>query len=293
MQTKKYPGRSNGQGTDKFSNTSNYSTAKTESLSLDDVRQMLSFIPADDYDEWQKAGMAIHSEFDDSGFSVWDDWSQSADNYKPASARTAWQSFNPGAIKIGSLVYLAKRYGWSPQSDPKPLRPIPNPKPAPKPIASNTQRYALELWLASDYDDDVVAGHEYAQRKGIDWAAGAARGIASGKLIGKQADCIIVPIYSIETGKLQGVQCINSEGEKQSFGRVSGGCLLLGNTLNKASSWYVAEGWASAVSMAFHHCKGNSVCAASFGKSQLENTARKIGEVHQPSEIVILQEVDA
>ena len=159
-------------------------------------------------------------------------------------------------------------------------------------ILDTTGTYALKLWLAAEKDNSaVVSGHQYAKDKGIERAAGAGRGIASGSLIGKDADCIIVPIRNIVTNKVQGVQCIVSSENKQNFGPVSGGALILGNTLDKSLTWYVCEGWASAVSMVFHHLHGNGVCASSFGKSNQRKVAELMAEVHQPKEIIILEEV--
>ena len=195
-----------------------------------------------------------------------------------------------GAVSIGSLVHLAKEHGWRNNSTAiKAITPKATKPPAPQ---SNTSAYGLRLWLVADSDDSTVASHEYAIDKGIDWAAGAGRGVASGSLIGKEADCLIVPIRNIETDKIQGVQCINADGIKQTFGSVSGGALILGNTLDKSLSWYVCEGWASAVSTVFHHLGGNGVCACSFGKSNQRKVAELMAEAYQPKEIIILQEVD-
>jgi len=235
--------------------------------------------------------MALKSELGDDGFSLFDEWSKEAHNYESKAAISTWRSFKGGAVSIGSLVRLAKEHGWRSNVAP---RKIPSPK-ATKPPKSqpNTSAYALRLWLAADCHDSTVAGHQYAKDKGIDWAAGAGRGGASGKIIGKNADCIIVPIRNIQTNKVQGVQCIVSSENKQNFGAVSGGALILGNTLDKSLTWYVCEGWASAVSMVFHHQKGNGVCAASFGKSNQRKVAELIAETYQPNEIVILEEVDS
>jgi len=63
--------------------------------------------------------------------------------------------------------------------------------------------------------------------------------------------------------------------------------------LDKSLVWYVCEGWASAYSTVFHHQKGNGVCACSFGKSNLDNTAKLIAKHHQPDGILILRENDS
>lgn len=88
------------------------------------------------------------------------------------------------------------------------------------------------------------------------------------------------------------MQCINADGDKQTFGTVSGNALVLGNTLDKSLYWCVCEGWASAVSMAFHYLHGNGVAAAAFGKGNLDAVAHKLAEVYQPETIRILRERD-
>ena len=253
------------------------------------IWQMAQFIPAHEREKWITVGMALKSELGDSGFSLFDEWSKSADSYNSNSVISVWRSFHGGAVSIASLVHLAKENGWRSNSVPMKTHAPKFTKP-PKP-QSNTGAYGLRLWLAADSSDSAVAGHQYAIDKGIEWAAGAGRVTASGSLIGKDADCIIVPIRNIETNKVQGVQCIVGSENKQNFGPVSGGALILGNTLDKSLTWYVCEGWASAVSMVFHHLHGNGVCASSFGKSNQRKVAELMAEVHQPKEIIILEEV--
>ena len=106
----------------------------------------------------------------------------------------------------------------------------------------------------------MVAAHPYAERKGITWAAGAGRGPASGSLIGKNADCIIVPMRTIK-GNLTGVECIDLLGTKQTFGKK--GLLMLGSDGDTATPIFIVEGWADAVSTwkAF----GNVLVIAVFG----------------------------
>ena len=265
-------------------------TALNQQIDKDAIWQMLQFIPAHERDTWITIGMALQSELGDSGFSLFDEWSRPADNYESKSVISVWRSFKGGAVSIGSLVRLAKEHGW--HSGETRQAPLPKARKIPSQIQNTTRTYALQLWLAANSDDSVVSKHQYAIDKGIDWAAGAGRGNASGSIIGKNTDCLIVPIRDIQTNKVQGVQCINSEGSKQTFGSVSGGGLILGNTLDKSLIWYVTEGWASAVSMVFHHQKGNGVCASSFGKSNQHKTAKLLAEFHHPKEIIILEEVD-
>jgi len=234
--------------------------------------------------------MALKFELGNGGFSLFDAWSQLSHRYKAADTKSVWRSFKKGSIRIASLFYMAKEQGWRRDADfvepPAPLKSTP-PKAAP-----DTLHYALKLFSKSSTDDSAVAAHLYCKTKGISHAGGAGVVTGSGRIIGTNASCICLPIRGTRVGELQGVQLINEGGAKQSFGRVSGGCLLLGNTLDKSLVWSVTEGWASAYSILFHHLNGHGVVAVAFGKSNLTPCAETLAEVHQPGNIQIIAEQD-
>lgn len=276
-----------------------------QELTRDDIWGMLSAIDPHDYADWLKIGMALESELGESGFSLFDDWSQTAENYKTSTVRSTWASFSGSGVGIGSLIYMANQNGWR-KDAPAPVTPAPASKPAPKPQPSNTGAYAAELWLAADKwmladnwlshpsPDESVAAHPYAGAKGITHAGGAVRGIASGKVIGKNADCIIVPIREHGIGGVKAVECINPDGKKQTFGSKSGNYLLLGNTLDKSIPWYVVEGWADGYSAVWHldnldgSKRDNCAGAIAFGKANLDKCANQIQEHHNPATITII-----
>jgi len=253
---------------------------------IDDIYPALQCIPADDRKTWIQAGMAIKSELGDAGFSLWDDWSRTADNYEERAARDVWRSFKAGKINVGTLFYLAKSNGWREGS--QPLKRIIKPRSAPTPIKRNTGAYGLELWLKSDWKS--APDHPYPQSKGITWPAGAGRVTASGRVIGKDADCLIVPIRDISTFKVKAVQCINPLGKKQTFGPASGNGFVCGNTLDLSLPWFVVEGWADAISMVFHHLDGNAVAFAALGKGNMDMLAKKIADIHAPDKIIIWED---
>jgi hypothetical protein len=261
---------------------------KHRTATLSDALAMLSYIPAHDRETWVLIGMALKAEFGDEGFEPFDNWSQSSYKYEARSVKDVWKSFKSEGITFASLSKLAIEAGYCASTRKPPVAFIPTLGP-PKPN-SDTSIYAKKLFLACERGDIFLAKHEYSRKKGIDWAAGAGRGKASGKLIGKDADCIIVPVRNIQATKVQGVQCINVDGVKQSFGSISGGSLLLGNTLNRKATWFVAEGWASAVSTVFH--LGEEVCACAFGKGNMEKVAKQIAAYYSPDQIIILKEQD-
>lgn len=188
-----------------------------------------------------------------------------------------------------SFLAVAEFLGMDGSSAVRPMPPVPR-KPAPKPTTSTTQKYAAELWLGAIKDDATVAGHDYARRKGITWAAGAGRTTASGSRIGKNADVLVVPIRSTETKKLIGAECINPAGVKQSFGSKSG-ALVLGNDLDHDLPIFIFEGWSSAVAWTFQVHAGNACSAVAFGKSRMRRAAEDIAEKYQ-SRVVIMEEDD-
>ena len=157
-----------------------------------------------------------------------------------------------------------------------------------KPEASKTQPYAESLWKAANSDDGYVASHPYCARKDINWACGAARGSASGKLIGRASDCVILPQRTLE-GDFCGVECISPKGVKQSFGRK--GVLTLGNTLDKTLPIYITEGWADAVSAWILF--GNVVVIAVFGKNHQDKMADEILATEPERNIIIVRDSDA
>lgn len=246
-------------------------------------------IPAEDRDTWVRVGMAIHSALGESGFSLWDYWSQSASNYDERAAQHVWRSFKSGRTQIGTLFHIAREHGYRPGRETA-ARTIPTRKPLPS--TGSTAKYAAEIWLRADFRDKIVTAHPYAVAKGIASAGGVGRVIASGCKIGKDADCIVVPIRDLDTWKVRAVQCINAQGAKQTFGAASGNGLLLGNTLDKTLPWFVAEGWATAYSMVFHHQDGHGVCAVAFGKGNLDKVAHRLSVLYAPDRVVILREVD-
>jgi len=255
---------------------------------MSQAEELLRFIPSEDRDTWLSVGMALKCEIGDAAFQLYDHWSRSATNqYKAQSVKDVWNSFNGTGITWGTLVYLARQHGWNG----KLVKPVIAGKDAqpPEPLP-DTSAYAKELYLAAKHDDGFVIAHPYAVMKGLESTGGARRGKASGRLIGSKADCLIVPIRDIESNKVQGVECINPEGMKQTFGRKSGGALVLGNSLQKSEPWYILEGWASTYSTVFHHDKHTAVCA--FGKGSQDSVAREINGIYNPDEIIILREAD-
>ena len=77
------------------------------------VKSALSYIPSHERDVWLKMGMAIKSEYGETGFEIWDEWSRTSHNYKLSDSKSVWRSIDGvGGITIGTLIYEAKRHGF-------------------------------------------------------------------------------------------------------------------------------------------------------------------------------------
>jgi len=266
-----------------------------QAITLGDTYHALTFVDSNERETWLRVGMAIKSEFGDNGFNVWDDWSRTGESYKAKDAQDVWKSFRGDGVTIATLIYEAKQNGWMRLPNYKVVDEITKAKtpPPPKPMEPKVD-YAKRLWIRADWTK--VKSHPYSRRKkfnrGLNNSFGAARGFATGKIIGENADCIIVPIRNYRTNELQAVQCINAAGEKQTFGRLTGGSLILGNDLDPELSILVFEGWASTVAWVFFIEKGNACAVCSFGKSNQERVGREMEEKYPGRHVVLMVEED-
>jgi putative DNA primase/helicase len=166
---------------------------------------------------------------------------------------------------------------------PKPTNPPPAP---PQPSKAPTYNKAVAIWQQAQSCRDI-ASHPYAVKKGVSWAAGAARGRVTSRLVGNAADCLIIPMHTLD-GEFCGVECINPEGTKQTFGNK--GVLLLGDKENKSLPIHLVEGWADGVSA--KHFFGDVLVVVVFGLGMLEKKAAEIQSYNSDSSITIWPDND-
>ncbi|HEY6527103.1 MAG TPA: PriCT-2 domain-containing protein [Cellvibrionaceae bacterium] len=88
-----------------------------EPTTLDDVREALGFVRDLAYvrEDWVKIGNALKSEFGDSAFDVWLDWSSNYPKFKSSEARGVWKSLKFGKNSLGYLFRRAIASGYSRQ----------------------------------------------------------------------------------------------------------------------------------------------------------------------------------
>jgi len=77
-----------------------------------DIASALASIPADERSTWVSMAMAVKSELGDSGYPIWDQWSQTAHNYNARSAKAVWKSCKGTGLTIATLFHEAQTCGW-------------------------------------------------------------------------------------------------------------------------------------------------------------------------------------
>ena len=93
-------------------------TPDSSKPSAEQVGEMLSFIPADDYEVWVTIGCALRREGYD--FSLWDAWSQKSVAYgkaptTPDKMPAKWESFQEERDRqatLGTIYHHAQTHGW-------------------------------------------------------------------------------------------------------------------------------------------------------------------------------------
>lgn len=80
----------------------------------EEIASALNAISPDmDYYDWLSVGMALKTEFGESGFRLWDDWSAGGAKYDSRIMQGKWKSFREGkGYTAGTIYYLAKQAGW-------------------------------------------------------------------------------------------------------------------------------------------------------------------------------------
>jgi putative DNA primase/helicase len=198
-----------------------------------------------------------------------------------------------GWSKAEAFKAVRRWLGLDPTAD----APKPRQRPIPAPVAAPPKRdlgpYARALWARANREDSAVAGHPYAVAKRVDWACGAGRAFASGRKIGKEADCIIVPVRT-PAGEVCAVECLadhrDAHGKfvRQAFGDKSRGWLTIGNDLDPKIPRYVVEGWATGARLA--KTKRNCCIFVAFGSGRLLEVAEQIERRASGSTVLICAE---
>lgn len=210
----------------------------------------LQFLSPIERETWLQIGMAIKSEFGDAGFQMWDEWSQSTDNYNKLSSRSVWKSYKGTGITIASLFHLAKQNGWKDNDQyAKPNREQMQARQ--RDMAERLTQEGIER-VKSQQSAAKKAGwvmhqtkleqHAYLHSKGWPDAKGPVWWAS------EESNLLCLPMRVGES--LVGVQMIDREGGKRYLTgqRTSGAEYLISNNGRGASDFWV-EGYATGLSL--------------------------------------------
>lgn len=76
--------------------------------------KLLEYISAEHYYEWVQVGMALKASYGEEGFPHWHSWSQKSTKYRGVKElEFKWKTFKREGVSAGTIVYLAKRGGWT------------------------------------------------------------------------------------------------------------------------------------------------------------------------------------
>lgn len=111
---------------------------------LDELKDALEYISADEYETWIKVGMGLHDNFhgETTGLELWDSWSQSSGKYEAGECARRWESFTPGGVSAAAIFGLAKDAG-APVAEMARKRNVRPVKPKVEPV--NTKSRALTI----------------------------------------------------------------------------------------------------------------------------------------------------
>lgn len=142
------------------------------------ISSALQFVDPSDRETWLRMGMSIKSELADTGFELWEAWSQQAESFNVKDAQDVWKSIRTdGKVSIGTLFYMAQENGW--RGDGRYQKPTPEEMAERKRIAAErlaqeeaetaheraeTAKKATAIWNAAS---DAKADHPYLTRKQV------------------------------------------------------------------------------------------------------------------------------
>lgn len=256
----------------------------------DTIRAALAYLDAHDRDKWVLHGMAIKSELGEAGFTLWDDWSQTAKNYQAKAAKAVWKSIKPaGRVTIASLFAEAIQHGYRPDTPYMPPSPEERAQIEAERQAARTEAEAMaqqqrdaarqkaaNLWGRGH---SVSSEHAYLQAKGIQ-PKGAAQ----------LRDMLLIPLR--DGGELVNLQIIGADGGKRFLtgGQVKGASLVLGK-LKEANTVLLCEGWATGCTL--HQATGLPVVVA-FNAHNLAVVAERLhGVLPADVAVVVCGDADA
>lgn len=86
---------------------------RNNDVTLDDAISMLRCISPLEREIWMQVGMGLRHHFGDLARDAWLSWSAQYPKFDAKQARSAWNSYKGDGVRIGTVIYLAQREGWT------------------------------------------------------------------------------------------------------------------------------------------------------------------------------------
>lgn len=286
------------------------STGKLRDLTESEIADMLALLDPANREIWVRMAMAVKSELGDSGFDVWDNWSRTdTGGYKASAAKSVWKSAKVGPVTVGSLVHLAKEYGYVIDNEDVPQL-------TPEQIA---EREESRKAARKKFEDEVKAEqkrvrdqsrniwddaqpcetHPYLARKcvksyGLRVGKWPLRN-SEGKVYAQHPNTLIIPVVGAD-GTIHTLQGIFAEPPKgyttdRAYlpgGKKSGGFHMIGS-IGENDVVAFCEGYATGATI--HQLTGWTVVVC-FDSSNLENVAYELREFCTGKRVIICGDND-
>lgn len=281
--------------------------------SLADIETALQHIPSDDRSDWVRIGKALHDEFGEAAFQAWDRWSQSAESYSASAAKIVWKSLarmngTGKPVTIGTVIYEAKRGGWSPARSEPPSPEVIRQHQAERAarlaeqqLEDNQRAEAAAARAREIYDAATPASddHPYLVDKsvpalGLRWAKSVELQFIDEKTGAIETftvrNALIVPAFS-GAKSISSLQAISPTGKKSFLldGRMAGAYTKIGVIDRSTRRIVIVEGWATGASV--HLATGLPVIVA-FNAGNLAAVAAKMKAALHDTEIIIAADND-
>jgi len=271
--------------------------------SLATIQEAISFVSPDcEREQWAKIGMALKSELNGEGLTLFDEWSQQGISYNKQDVTDTWKSIQgSGGVKIATLFYLAKQNGWKEPG---------YTKVSPEGLEEQKQRAAKRKSKEAEELKQKVSAQDRAKQTAVkQWEAAEKADDSCPYLNQKQAkayglrvarDALFVPMADPVTGEIWNLQTIYPEprcirGSKKPRdkdlipgGRKAGLCHFIPG-LDNDGPLCIVEGYATGASV--HEATGWTVYVA-FDSGNLKQVAKAVHEEHPSRRIVIAADND-
>lgn len=248
------------------------------------IREALAYIDPWDRETWYRVGMAVKDELGDAGFDLWDEWSQQADNYKAADARTVWRSFRSSGITIATLYRFARDNGYrgeggelvramDPAARARREREQAEEEARHAEGQARAAKRAMALLGRAEY-----RWHPYLVSKGFPEEKGLCLDEVRFTRDVTLTNQLLIPMRDMDTHRVISLQMISEDGSKKflPMSRTKGGIFPMGS----GAEVYLCEGYATALSVraALKSLFRQACVVVCFSAANVAHVASRLGK---------------